>query len=279
VKWRFKAMRTRYWKPGTDYHTIIVQSIKPLVKDGDVVVVSEKAISTAKGNLVDESKVVPRSSARFIASFWMRGVWGYLLGPLCNLRARTIENLRRYPLQAGAQHKQVALDAAGLLSALKYGSEGGIDVSNLPLRYACLPLSEPSREADAIRGVIQDRLGRHVTVLVADTDSTFSARSFHFTSRPNPIRGIKSFDGFIAYAVGKTLRFRERATPLAVSGSTLSTEEALNLSEFAHRARGSGTGRTIWDAAERFGVEPSEITWGMLESADHFPIVLFRRSD
>lgn len=276
AKWRFKAIRTWYWKPGTDYCTAIVKSLGSRVEDGDVIVVSEKAISTARGNLVDESKVAPGGAASFIAGFWMRRVWGYFLGPLCHLKVRTIEHLRRYPLLEGAQHKQVVLRIAGLLSALKYGSEGGIDVSNLPLRYACLPLHEPSREADRIRSSIGDKLGRRVTVMIADTDSTFSIRSFHFTSRPYPISSIKSFGGFVTYVVGKSLRLRERATPLAVSGSRLSTEDVLNLSELAHHARGSGAGRTIWDAATMFGVEPSEVTWRMLESVDHFPLVLFR---
>jgi len=276
VKWRFKAIRTRYWKPGTEYLEAITLSLGSRLKDGDVVVVSEKAISTAKGNLVDEDKAVPGWTAKFIARFWMRWVWGYILGPLCHLKPRTVRHLRGYPLRDGARHKQVVLGAAGLLSALKYGSEGGIDVSNLPLRYACLPLEKPSLEADRIRGSIRDALGRQVIILITNTDSTFSIGSFHFTSRPSPIPGVKSCGGFVTYFLGKALRLRERATPLAVSGSNLGVEDALDLSELAHRARGSGAGRTVWDAAERFGVEASEVTWRMLESADHFPLVLFR---
>lgn len=272
-----RRVRTGYWRPGEDYTRVIAASLKGLLRDGDVVVVSEKALSTAEGNLVDESAIKPGTMARLIARVWMRCVWGYLLGWACRLKAEAIRHLRSYPLKEGAAHKQLALRTSGLLQALKHGSEGGVDISNAPYAYACLPLRDPQRAAERILGGIAEGSGRRVTVIIADTDSTFSLGSVHFTARPGPIKGIISLGGVVAFVLGRALRLRQRATPLAVAGAPLSVEEALNLAELAHHARGYGAGRTVWDVAERFGVGLSEVTWEMLEMAEHYPIVLVRR--
>jgi F420-0:gamma-glutamyl ligase-like protein len=70
---------------------------------------------------------------------------------------------------------------------------------------------------------------------------------------------------------------KQRATPLAVAGPKITVEEALKLAEVAHRFRGHGTGRTVWDMANRFNVDTSDVTWEMLEADPHFPLILIRR--
>ncbi|MEM2106055.1 MAG: coenzyme F420-0:L-glutamate ligase, partial [Candidatus Bathyarchaeia archaeon] len=139
-RYKVLAINTKYWKPSNNYVQEIVKSVKGKIADGDFVVVSEKAISTASNNIVDESLAEPSTNAKLIAKFWMRIVWGYFLGRLCRLRGRLIQHLRNYPLDSGSGHKQVALQYAGLLQALMFGSEGGIDGSNLPYSYVSLPL-------------------------------------------------------------------------------------------------------------------------------------------
>ena len=136
------------------------------LKRGYVLVLSEKALSTAKGNIVDESLVNPSSLAKIIAKFWMRGVWGYVLGLLCRFKPATIERLRTFPEKEGASHKQVVLDNAGFLQALKYGSEGGIDLSNMPYAYACLPLQNPEEVALQIQQHLVQRHGPITTAPV-----------------------------------------------------------------------------------------------------------------
>lgn len=275
---RFKAIRTGYWRPREDYDEIIMKSVEHSVESGDVIVVSEKAVSTAEGNIVDESKIKPGFSAEFLVRFWTRIVWGYFLGIICHFRMERIRHLRNLPIKEGAAHKQLVLDYAGLLQAMKYGSEGGIDISNMPYSYACLPLKDPMKKAWRLNEKIEARTGKVVTVIIADTDSTFSFRNFHFTSRPNPIKGIISFGGVFSFSLGRALKLRQRATPLALAGQRLSVEEALNFAEIAHHARGYGAGRTVWNAAEKFNVKFDEVTWEMLGRVDHFPIVLIRRS-
>ena len=272
------AVVTPYWKPGEDYLKQIVDHIENKIEDGDLVTISEKAISTTLGNIVDESAIQPSSFARFLAKYWMRVVWGYVLGPLCHLRKKTIQRFRSYPLEEGGAHKQVALEHAGILQALMHGSEGGIDVSNLPYFYVSLPLRDAPQIAEGIRRHIKSKLGKNVVVMIVDTDKTYSLRGFHFTPRPKPIKGIHSFGGFLAYVVGRSFKMNRRATPIAVADSKMRVEEALEAAEIANRARGFGAGRTVWDMAETFRVPITCVTWDMLNKVEHKPIVIVKRA-
>ncbi len=269
-------LRTRYWKPGCDYARVVARAVQQYIKEGDIVVVSEKAISTAKGNLVDESSLSPSATSRFLVRFWTRIIWGYFLGLLCRFKPPTLVHLRAYPLREGSRHKELVLRRAGLLHALKYGSEGGIDLSNLPYSFASLPLKDPEEAAKSILEQIVRLTGMLASVIVSDTDSTFSLRGIHFTSRPRPLRGIHPFPGPLTFVVGRALKLKQRATPLAVAGPSLQVEAALDIAERAHHTRGYGAGRTVWDMVQSQGIKPSEVTWAMLEKARHFPIVLVR---
>ena len=275
-RYKVLAITTKYWRTGENYLEQIIESIKGKIADGDFIVVSEKAISTASNNIVDENGVRPSLSAKLIAKYWMRIVWGYFLGPLCHFQERLLQRLREYPFETGSRHKQVALQYAGLLQALMFGSEGGIDGSNLAYSYVSLPLKNADELAQKIRKQIWSTLRKKVFVIIVDTDKTYSFRSFHFTPRPKPIKGIHSLGGFISYVIGRMLRLKRRATPIAVAGCQISAEKALEIGEVANRARGFGAGRTVWDMAEKFKVELTEVSWEMLETVKHKPIVIVR---
>ncbi len=275
---RVKAViiRTKYWRPGENFLDRIVDAVKDHIEEGDIVTVSEKAISTAKGNIIDEDRVKPGRMAHLIAKYWMRYIWGYLLGILCHLKHRNLRNLRNYPLDEGSKHKQVALTYAGPLQALQWGSEGGIDGSNLPFTYVSLPLKEPYKVAEEIRRHIEKKLSKKVTVMIIDTDKTYTIGRIHFTPHPNPINGIRSFGSVIAYIIGRALKLKRRSTPIAITGSRIEVDLALNIAELVNRCRGSGAGATVWDMARRFNVPLTEVTWEMLEKIDHKPIVIIR---
>jgi F420-0:gamma-glutamyl ligase-like protein len=275
-KYKVLAVITKYWRPGENYLEDVINSIKGKTADGDFVVISEKAISTALGNIVDENSVEPSLSAELIAKYWMRIVWGYLLGPLCHLRRGLIQRLREYPLEMGSRHKQVALQYAGLSQALMFGSEGGIDGTNLAYSYVCLPLNNADKVAHEVRDEIRLKMRKKVFVMIADTDKTYSFTGFNFTPRPKPIKGVHSFGGFTSYVVGRAFKLKRRSTPVAVSGCRMHTEKALEIAEVANRARGVGAGRTVWDMAERFEVGLNEVRWEMLETVKHKPIVIVR---
>ncbi|HTY75028.1 MAG TPA: coenzyme F420-0:L-glutamate ligase, partial [Candidatus Nanoarchaeia archaeon] len=273
TRYRALALITKYWMPKTDYLSAITEAAKK-VKDGDFLVVSEKAISTARGNILDESRVQPGKTARFLATIWMQVIWGYFLGVLSHFGNRLLARIRSYPQENGSRHKQVVLECSGLLQALMFGSEGGIDGSNLPYSLVSLPLEDSQAEAEAIRQRIKKQLGKKVTVVIVDTDKTYGFRNFYFTPRPKPMKGIISGGGIITYLIGRTLKFKRRPTPLALAGANLSVEAALAIANVADKARGPGSGATVWDMAARFKVSATGVSWDMLTRLEHKPIVI-----
>ena len=278
TKYKVLPLTTKYWRPGQDYVQQIIRRIDGKIADDDIIVLSEKALSTARNNIIDETHAIPSFTARLVASFWMRKVWGYLLGPFCHFRMKLTSRIRQYPLEAGSRHKQVVLEQAGLLQALMFGSEGAIDGSNLPYSYVSLPLKKPAEIAEMIRKRIQLLLRKKVAVMIVDTDKTYSFKSFHFTPRPSPIRGIHTCGGFIAYTAGQFLELRKRATPVALAGRALNVEESLTIAQIANHSRGFGAGRTVWEMAEKFNVALTEVSWEMLDRVKHKPIIIVRSS-
>jgi F420-0:gamma-glutamyl ligase-like protein len=271
------AATSKYWKPGEDYADEIIKALGKRVDNGDFVVVSEKALSTALNNIIDESSVHPGFNAQVISKLWMRIVWGYFLGAACHLGQRLLRRLREYPFEAGSRHKQVALQHAGLLQALMFGSEGGIDGSNLPYSYVSLPLKNAYELAEEIRKRIWLELREKVIVIIVDTDKTYSFGNFHFTPRPKPMKGIHSLGGICAYIIGRFFKFKKRPTPLAIAGCSLQAEEALRIARIADKARGIGSGATVWDMAEKFRTEVTGVSWDMLAKVKHKPIVIVRK--
>jgi len=276
AKYSVRLVRTKYWRPGDDYLKIILDSTISKVSSGDILVVSEKAISVASRRIVDEENMRPGLTAWFLTNFWMRTVWGFFLGFVCRMNRRNIERLRNYPKLQGARHKQLALNHVGFVQALRHGSEGGIDVTNVPRAYACLPLRSAQTIAERISESFEALAKKNITIMIVDSDKTYSFHGFHITPRPNPVSGIKAL-GLFAYVIGRLLKWRPRSTPIALSGSKLGPEEALQIAAVANKARGYGAGRTAWDMAESFSVDLTDVTLDMLEKIPHYPIVIIRR--
>ena len=273
-------LRSRPWRPGVDVYGALLRALRGVASSGDVVVVSEKALAVAKGLVVDEGRVRAPRAARLLWKVWMRIVWGYLLSALCKLKAETVAWLRRYPEEDGARHKQLALRVGGVLEALKPSSEAGIDGSNLPGRLASLPLPRPEVEAEELRRRVREGLGVDLTVMVVDSDRLYLHRGLKvaLTARRAPLeRSI--YMGVASYIVGRAFKrsFIPTATPIAIAGRRPPLYLALGLAELADRLRGCGAGRTVFEMAERLRVGLSEVTWSMLESIDHYPVVLFKR--
>jgi F420-0:gamma-glutamyl ligase-like protein len=277
TKYYALAVATGYWKPSDNYTDKIIDALENKIENGDFIVISEKAISTATGNIIDESTIKTSLNAKVIARFWMRIAWGYPLGILCRFGQRLLRRLREYPLESGSRHKQVALQHAGLMQALMFGSEGGIDGSNLPYSYVSLPLGNAAEIAQEIQNQIRLKLRKDVCVIIADTDKTYKFRSFFFTPRPKPLKGIHSFGGFTTYIIGRMLKLKKSSTPLSVAGCHLQAGEALTITNIADKARGAGSGGTVWDMAARFQVEVNGVSWDMLAKIRHKPLVIVRK--
>jgi len=278
TKYTALAITTNYWKPQENYTDKIISALENKIEDGDFVVVSEKAISTALGNMVNEATVEPSLSSKVMSRFWMRLIWGYPLGMLCGFGKRLLKRLRNYPLESGSRHKQVVLQHSGIWQAFMFGSEGGIDGSNLPYSYVSLPLNNAEELAKNIQRKILVKLKKDVCVIVADTDKTYKFRNFFFTPRPHPLRGIHSLGSSLTYITGRVLKLKKSSTPLAVVGCSLEPREALKIANIADKARGPGSGATVWDMAARFQVEINEVSWEMLSAIRHKPIVIIRKT-
>src|SRR5665647_1193676 len=278
TKYTALAITTNYWKPHSSYNDEIINAIENKVENGDFVVVSEKAISTALDNMVDEATVNPGLTAKVLARIWMRLVWGYPLGILVGFGPRLLRRLRNYPLESGSRHKQVALQYAGFWQAFMVGSEGGIDGSNLPYSYVSLPLKNADKIAQKIQNQIWLRLKKNVCVIIADTDKTYKFRSFFFTPRPKPLRGIHSMGASTTFILGRIFKLKKSSTPLTAAGCNLLASEALKLTNIADKTRGPGSGATVWDMAARFHVEVNDVTWEMLQAIRHKPIVIVRKT-
>ncbi len=276
VKYQAIAIKTKYWKPGENYKSIILKVISDVVSDGDVVVVSEKAVSIAQNRIIDEGRINPGFTARIISKIWMRLIWGFLLGKLCHMTNLTRKRLRNYPLREGAMHKQVCLNNAGFLQSLRHGSEGGIDVTNLPYAFAVLPLKNAQQEAKILQLKILKETKIRVSVIIADTDKTYKLGNKNYTPLPNAESRIIVGGGIFIYVLCRILRCKRRATPVGYSGDSKSIEVLLDISETANRARGVGAGRTPWHMAERFGVGITDVTWEMLERVAHYPVVVVK---
>lgn len=276
TKYSGLALSTKYWRPGDDYSKIIIETIKKRVRDNDFVIISEKALAIATGNYIDESNITASLTAKVFSRFWMRIVWGYILGILCHLGKNLIQRLKEYPIDEGSQHKQVVLKRAGFWQALMWGSEGGIDGSNMPYAYVCLPLETPYKIAQEISQKILEVLNKRIILIIVDTDKTYTFKNFHFTPHPKPMEGIQSSGGWIGYLIGRVLRLKKKSTPLAIGGGDINVEKALSIANIADRIRGAGSGATVWDMAARFKVKNTEISWSMLESLNHKPIVIIR---
>lgn len=253
-----------------------MDSITDSCEDGDIIVVSEKAISVAMGRVVDEAHEHPGLLAKALARIWMRYVWGYVLGSLCRFSTRTIGRLKRYPIPEGEAHKEVALRYAGPWHALLHYSEGGIDVTNLPYSLASLPLENPEEIGKMVLGAVTKACGRELSVMIIDTDKTYSWNGLHLTSRHTAVRGVRAL-GLLALMLGRALGWKAGATPVALCGRNLSLEETLAIADAADRAMGYGAGRTVWDIARRFRVGLADVSWEMLDRVRHYPIVLVRR--
>jgi F420-0:gamma-glutamyl ligase-like protein len=77
--------------------------------------------------------------------------------------------------------------------------------------------------------------------------------------------------------MGRILKLKKSSTPLTAAGCTIEASEALKITNIADKTRGPGSGATVWDMAAKFKVEVNEVSWEMLETINHKPIVIVRK--
>ncbi len=276
MRLRTITFKTSFWRPETDYVSEIIRVTSTHLKNGDIIAVSEKAVSTASGNIYDEAGVLPGTVAKFLAGYWTKGLWAGPLGMITGLKRQTLNNLKNYPVEEGAAHKQTALWHVGLLQSLRHYSEGGIDASNLPYTYVSLPLSKPIEVADKIRETVFQLTGKKVTVMIMDGDTTYSWRNLHLAPRVVDTPGLVHFGGVLTFIIGRLFGFKARQTPIAISGDIINPDRALWYANLFHKLCGVGAGRTVWSMSKNMETSFTGVTWEMLEEVDHFPVTLMR---
>uniref|UniRef100_A0A7C2VME3 Coenzyme F420:L-glutamate ligase-like domain-containing protein n=1 Tax=Ignisphaera aggregans TaxID=334771 RepID=A0A7C2VME3_9CREN len=275
-----KVLRKKfgYWYPGTDFREDIVRKYGRHIDNGDFLVISEKAISTALGHIYDESRIDVDHLSELMALAVDRVLWARLLKFVFKKR-ETIELLRNTPIQALAVHKKLALRIGGIKHFIKPLSEAGIDASNLPYKYVSLPLPSANSIARSTRLYIFKRLGKLVNVLIIDSDKTFRPRSLKnvaFATRPSEVRGVVDLGG-IAYLMGRAMPslFTAFPTPVGYSGVWVGLPTILRIAKTCERYIGFGLGRNALEMLETLNKESfSEVGWCDMDRVYHYPAVV-----
>ncbi len=271
-------IKMKLWKPREQFLPKICEKLKKYVNTGDFVVFSEKALSVALGNIYDENKLKVSWLSKAIGFIVMNIMWGYFLGKISKLKDETLKWIRKAPLSEIAAHKQLSLKVGGILQMLKPSSEAGIDTSNLPYSYVSLPLTKCSL-VHKLRKGLEKCLGKKISVIIVDSDRTYVHRRLDIAlaSRSTCVKGLRNY-GVVSYIVGRAFRtaFYPRATPIMYSGVKINLRLLLEISELADKVRGYGAGRTVFEMAERFHTNIEGITWDMLSSIPHYPVVIVK---
>lgn len=179
---RLYGIRLPLVKEGDDLARLIVNSFGN-VEEGDVLVVTSKVISKAKGYLIDVENVRPSKTAKVISFISGKPAWFVELClnnskgifaciPIYELLSKP-EVLRIIAEDEDGALEVLRKDRAMLVMEMADGrlaSDSGIDLSNLPAGIAAYPPPNPDEEAKEIRERIRELTGVDVAVIVTDTE-------------------------------------------------------------------------------------------------------------
>ena len=143
--------------PGDDLPGLIVRCAAEAgrnIKEHDILVVAQKAVSKVEGCLVELSTIEPSEFARTWAEKWGKD-------------PRAIEVVLRESVRI------VRMDHGVLISETKHGfvcANAGVDASNVGgTDVLCLLPPDPDASAQRIRDGVHERLGVDVAVIISDT--------------------------------------------------------------------------------------------------------------
>jgi F420-0:gamma-glutamyl ligase-like protein len=276
----FKVIRIRsgYWYPGTDVYAKIVKLVKPVIRNGDFVVVAEKAVLVALGSIYDEKRVLLDPVTMLVTRI-LNGFW---LALLRKLSSPTVEEvLRHAPLENLAKHKKLALRYGSILHFLKPVSEAGIDTSNLPYHYVAVPLRNMNKIAEGVRRYLGDSLGVRANVMIIDSDRMIvfkKLKSIAIASRPSSCKHVIDL-GVLSYIMRFALRKRVRLYPtiVAYAGDQHPFPMLLTVAKKAEEAMKCELGRTAIEMLQRLNKNSfDKITWMDMSKVNHYPIAIVR---
>ena len=143
-------------EPGDDLGELIAaacqqQGVTP--QDGDVFVVTQKAVSKAEGRFVNLEEVEPSALATQLATQWDKD-------------ARHVEVVLR------ESKRIVKMDRGVIICETRHGlvcANAGVDASNVPNGQLVLLPLDPDASAQGIRAALKEATGADVAVIVSDT--------------------------------------------------------------------------------------------------------------
>ncbi len=267
-------IETNYIKPYESLDTIINPSLA-ILEDEDYLVISETPIAISQGRLVDEMNYEASLKSKFLAIIWSKYLWGYIFGPILNIKKRTIKNLRKLP-EESKRHKELVLQLYGWKHALKPASEAGIDLSNAPGTFVSLLPENPEKVAKEISKEINNRSGKNVNVLIIDTDATYKRGNKYFTGLPEAIKPLNSNNGVFAYVLGQ-ISENVGSTPLG-SSKKIGIKKALKIANLAedYQKTLETNMETIHTMKKVLKASATNITLDSLDSIVHTPAVIIR---
>ena len=268
-------IETHYIKPNESID-FMIEDISKLANEGDYLAIAETPISVSQGRLVDEADYTPSLKATFLATYWSKYLWGYVLGPILGIKERTIKNLRKLP-EESKRHKEVVLQLYGWKHALKPASEAGIDLSNAPGTCVSLLPENPEKVAKEITEDIKSKTNNTITTLIIDTDATYRRGDKYFTGLPIAIPGIEADKGVFGYTLGQ-LSENLGSTPLGCSRD-IDVDEAIEIANVAedYQKSLSTAMETIYSVKDVLDSDTHEVTVVSLDSIIHTPAVLIRK--
>jgi len=272
-----------YWYPNTDVVQEIVRKYRDVLTDGSIIVLSEKAVSIALGNIYDEDLVKADPITKYATRLVNKYLWGCVLYRLFRHGEEFLQIMMNVPIELLASHKKLALKHGGLTHFIKPFSEAGIDATNLPYFHVSLPLRNADKIIEEIRSDAIRRLGKNIAILLVDTDRTFKPRKascIAISTRPSYVKGIIDLGG-LGYIIGRTFKslFLEYPTPVAYKGIWLGLPRILRIAKLADRAMGHGLGRTVIEMLRRLNKNSFEkVTWSDMRRIKHYPAVVVKVS-
>ncbi|MGH2514860.1 MAG: coenzyme F420-0:L-glutamate ligase [Ktedonobacterales bacterium] len=143
-------------RPGDDLARLVLESAATSgfgLRDGDIVVVTQKVVSKAEDRLVDLNTVEPSDLARRFADRWKKD-------------ARYVEVVLRESMRI------VRMDHGLIISETRHGfvcANAGVDASNVAGELACLLPLDPDASAAALRAELMRRAGVELAVVISDS--------------------------------------------------------------------------------------------------------------
>jgi len=146
-------------RQGDDVAAVLVEAFAgqgQRFESGDVLVVTQKIVSKAEGQIVDLSTVTPSEKAREIAA-----------------SASTPKDPRQVEVVLRETKSIIRLERGLLIAETRHGficANAGVDASNLAEQTeVCMLPIDPDASASGIRTGIRERTGADVAVIISDT--------------------------------------------------------------------------------------------------------------